>query len=1010
MTIQNENARNSYTANGTNTSFAYTFKIFDATDLEVYVGDVLQSSYSVTGAGDDLGGNVIFTTAPSNGETITIIRNEPFTQQIDYVEGDAFPSAAHEQGLDRSVLRDLTLKEIIDRCLTLPVSLSNVSPLLPTPVPNYLLGWNELGTGITNIANVASSQLVTITGGTTERTLANRFTDIASALDYGALGDGTTDDTAAFTALEADYSGRHINLLGKSYVVTSIPTGNIYYGGSFIESGTTYLMQSLEALLSGNSAFTSRTTQADKAIIASDDITLNNDDAYVAFIGCDRGDTAQRTETASNNGYPTPAAAAGASRFTIKSNRGFVAGSTYVDLFGLFNATCLSSRQVEVSGEQGYSIGSRACRNFGTEGVVDSVDRFGQDTLTPMFDSSEADSSVFNADEVYRSGFISCVGVDVTDSSNSVAISSEGTFTLSSGEIQITEAARVAGDRNAMISSRFCRYVADGIVNSTIISSRDCDMGTDSADNVTYCLTTSSEASEFEDSVSYSLISSSSSSNMINTAQRCAIVASSGATIDSSISSGVFADTNATLGNGSNNVASVGCGGSIFSGSSDESVIAAGNGNEVSGGNRNFIAGGTGNENAGNRSGIVGGSDNTINSGSQYALIASSNSVITSGGADNVAILSSQNDCEINNSRSAIFASRRTISNSNGTVVLGDASSGSASTANRNIELNAVNGNIDASGTVSGSVTFTDFAEMFENYTKGVISVGTIVTLEGDKIKPANGVSGILGVISATAGIILGDSKFHWSKRWLIDEFGAKKKEKVKMVRWNSITETLPFDNTVIYAKEKYGDILPSHAEYYEGTVNKNIRMVSWGDKYEKITNSEEGKISVEEVSVIPFDGTLEEARNEFGRIPSYASGYDVIKKIPSPFVKWEGIPYLPAFNGVIEQAKKEFNDIPSHAEYYEGEIFVENPNYIPPEEGKENVARSDRPEEWSVVGMIGQVYVRIGEGQIRAGDYLRAVEGIGYHSDEETKLRVMKVTTPFDVDKGYGVAKCVLN
>ena len=86
---------------------------------------------------------------------------------------------------------------------------------------------------ITGFSGNLNNAKVTATGGTTARTLAQRFADGITPKDFGAAGNGTVNDTAAFTALEAVANGRDVDLEGLTYLVTARPTGNNYYNGYF---------------------------------------------------------------------------------------------------------------------------------------------------------------------------------------------------------------------------------------------------------------------------------------------------------------------------------------------------------------------------------------------------------------------------------------------------------------------------------------------------------------------------------------------------------------------------------------------------------------------------------------------------------------------------------------------------------------------------------------------------------------------------------------------------------
>ncbi|HDS1770624.1 SGNH/GDSL hydrolase family protein [Pseudomonas putida] len=56
---------------------------------------------------------------------------------------------------------------------------------------------------------------------------------------YGAQADGTTDDSAAFAALEAAVKGKMVDLNGRTYIVSAVPVYNAYFNGFFKVGGFT---------------------------------------------------------------------------------------------------------------------------------------------------------------------------------------------------------------------------------------------------------------------------------------------------------------------------------------------------------------------------------------------------------------------------------------------------------------------------------------------------------------------------------------------------------------------------------------------------------------------------------------------------------------------------------------------------------------------------------------------------------------------------------------------------
>ena len=101
MTVNDEVRVSNHTGDDVGTEFAYAFRIIEEQHLDVFLDGAEQTTgFSVTGIGDNAGGTVIFDTAPGTGVEISLVRDVPNTQEIDYRAFDSFPAQTNEDGLD----------------------------------------------------------------------------------------------------------------------------------------------------------------------------------------------------------------------------------------------------------------------------------------------------------------------------------------------------------------------------------------------------------------------------------------------------------------------------------------------------------------------------------------------------------------------------------------------------------------------------------------------------------------------------------------------------------------------------------------------------------------------------------------------------------------------------------------------------------------------------------------------------------------------------------------------
>ena len=200
MTISSTSHRMDYTGNGATTSYSYNFRIFSNTDLLVTKRDtadiestlVLNTDYTVSGAGDSNGSITLTTALPLNNH-LTIRRVRPLTQGTDIRnQGDFYPEI-HEDAFDHFVMIDQQQQEEIDRSIRLPETVTGVDASMPLPEALHWPRWDATGTALENITAAALGSITTVTPSLT---LSGSELSVTIPVRQGVAG-GTVDAITA---------------------------------------------------------------------------------------------------------------------------------------------------------------------------------------------------------------------------------------------------------------------------------------------------------------------------------------------------------------------------------------------------------------------------------------------------------------------------------------------------------------------------------------------------------------------------------------------------------------------------------------------------------------------------------------------------------------------------------------------------------------------------------------------------------------------------------------------
>lgn len=221
MSVVEQNPFNEHVGNGVTSVFGYTFQLLDADDLKVYLDGVLQptSIYSVSGIGNQAGGDVTFTPGniPASGVVVLLSREIQLARDTDYQYAGELREATLDEDFNRLWQALQGQRAILNGAVRAPY------PETMTPLPAEAARANQFlvfdasgnpqvsaGTGAdaglradladtTNPANGAALVGFKQSGtGAVPRSVRSKLLDFVSVKDFGAVGNNSANETVAF--------------------------------------------------------------------------------------------------------------------------------------------------------------------------------------------------------------------------------------------------------------------------------------------------------------------------------------------------------------------------------------------------------------------------------------------------------------------------------------------------------------------------------------------------------------------------------------------------------------------------------------------------------------------------------------------------------------------------------------------------------------------------------------------------------------------------------------------
>ena len=469
MTVASTTNKASYNGNGTQSVFAYTFKIFADADIKVYVGTTLKTintHYTLSGVGATGGGNVTFTSGniPAAGTgNVTLLRSLALTQGVDLVNYGRFDAEVVEAQYDKLTMMVQQLQEQADRTIRFNTTVSDAGGVEITDTvaerSNKVLAYdnagdlsvaNELGEWKGNwatstafstrdlVLDAATNNvyicLVAHTSGTLSSDVsASKWDLVINAAAVAASAATATTKASEASTSASTASTQATNSANSATAAASSASTASTQASTATTKANTATTKASEASTSASNAATSASAGATSATNAANSATAGANSATASANSASGASTSASTATTKASEASTSASTAttkaseGATSATNSANSATASANSAT---ASANSATASANSASTAGTQATNSANSATASANSAAsAAAAFDNFDDKYLG----AKGSEPSVNNDGDALVTGnlyFLTGTGMQVYDGANWIAASSSGNVSM----------------------------------------------------------------------------------------------------------------------------------------------------------------------------------------------------------------------------------------------------------------------------------------------------------------------------------------------------------------------------------------------------------------------------------------------------------------------------------------------------------------------------------------------------------------------------------------------------